>query len=117
MNAPALGYIVGGSEQVEIADRFRRHEWGAELTMAEEVARVFGGEVSTTDAAHQVAKIVGADFRVVIYPHRTSARNYHLRVRDEGSKNRQAAERLMIALDHAAGFNCTFSRKRGGGKA
>lgn len=49
---------------------------------------------------------------LVFYPHKTSAGHYHIRVRDQGSKNKAEAKRLMWELDEAAGFNCTFSKKR-----
>lgn len=49
---------------------------------------------------------------LIFYPHRTTARNYHLRVRDGGSKDQARAIRLMDELDKAAGYNCTFRRKR-----
>ena len=48
---------------------------------------------------------------LIFYRHRTSARNYHVRVRDGGSKDRERADQLMAELDKAAGFNCTFTRK------
>lgn len=47
--------------------------------------------------------------RVVFYPHRTSAGNYHLRVRDAGSKDKALADRIMQLLDDAVS-GCTFSR-------
>ena len=108
----STGYIGGGSDLIEIDPRFRKNKsWGAELTLAQHVVAAFEAEVSMSDAAHQVAKIIGPDFKLVLYPHRTSAMNYHLRVRDEGSKNKVQAEAVMTALDSGAGFNCTFSRK------
>lgn len=109
----ATGYVGGGSEPIEIAVRYRKLKaWGAELTLAQRVAETFGANVVMSDAAHQVAKIVGPDFKAVLYPHRTTAMNYHMRVRDEGSRNKAQVEALMNALDRAAGSNCTFSRKR-----
>ena len=108
----ATAYVAGGSEPITIHPRWKREKsWPAEMTIAEDVADAFGAEVVVSSAAHQVAKIVGADFKVVLYPHRTTARNYHLRVRDEGSKNLVKASAVMDALDRAAGSNCTFSRK------
>lgn len=108
----AFGYIGGGSEPIRIADRFRKEKsWAAELTLAEQVSAAFGGEVVLSDAAHQIAKILGPDFKIVLYPHRTTAGNHHVRVRDESSKSKSSAEAVMTELDRAAGFNCTFSRK------
>ena len=48
---------------------------------------------------------------LVFYPHRSSASNYHIRVRDQGSKDKIRASELMKMLDDGAGYNCTFSHK------
>lgn len=48
---------------------------------------------------------------LVFYPHKTTAGNRHLRVRDQGSKNKPLAAELMAALDSGAGHTCTFSSK------
>ncbi|HEY1772485.1 MAG TPA: hypothetical protein VGH91_04755 [Gammaproteobacteria bacterium] len=49
---------------------------------------------------------------LVFYPHRTSARNYHIRVRSNGSNYGDEADRLMKLLDEGSGFNCTFTHNR-----
>jgi hypothetical protein len=105
------GYVGGGSEIIDIDPRFRKlKQWAAELSLAARVAADYGGDVSVSDSAYQIGKVVGSDYRIVIYPHKTSAGNYHARVRDENSKNKSRANEVMSALDRAAGFNCTFSR-------
>lgn len=48
--------------------------------------------------------------RIVFYPHRTSAGNYHLRVRDGGSKDKALADHVMKLLDDAVPHDCTFTR-------
>jgi hypothetical protein len=48
---------------------------------------------------------------LVFYPHRTSSYNKHIRVRDNGSKDKKDAYNLMHLLDEKAGSNCTFSHK------
>lgn len=53
---------------------------------------------------------------IVFYPHKTSAGNYHIRVRDQGSKDKALAVKIMDELDSAAGYNCTFTRKLNLGK-
>lgn len=69
-------------------------------------------ELFLTDAPYQIAKIIGSDFKIVVYPHKTSAGNIHLRVRDEGSKNKLRAAEVMRSLDdiEAYRYNCTFGR-------
>lgn len=47
---------------------------------------------------------------LVFYPHRTSAGNYHIRVRDQGSSDKKKAGELMEQLD-ALEHTCTFTRK------
>jgi hypothetical protein len=48
---------------------------------------------------------------IVFYPHKTSAGNYHVRVRGEGSISKEKEKTIMDFLDIAAGSNCTFRRK------
>ncbi len=51
------------------------------------------------------------DVSLVFYPHKTSAGNYHMRVRNQGSKSKIEAKRIMRILDFYAGYNCTFTHK------
>jgi len=83
--------------------------WKDDLDIAFAFAAENGVQLFLSDAPYQVAKLVGDDVKLVIYPHKTTAFNYHLRIRDEGSKNRLRALQIMKGLDAAAGFNCTFS--------
>lgn len=48
---------------------------------------------------------------LVFYPHKTSAGNHHIRVRDQGSRDKALARELMRRLDEAAGYNRTFTQK------
>lgn len=48
---------------------------------------------------------------LVFYPHKTTANNRHIRVRDNGSKDKTRAAELMTSLWAAHGYECTFSRK------
>lgn len=52
--------------------------------------------------------------RIVFYPHKTSAMNHHLRVRDEGSKDKKRFKQLIARLYVGSGLTCTFSIKHGG---
>ncbi|MEH6566218.1 MAG: hypothetical protein V7756_12890 [Halopseudomonas sp.] len=53
---------------------------------------------------------------LVFYLHKTSAGNYHVRVRNQGSKDQKLAKVLMTELDKGSGFNCTFSQNNQGYK-
>ncbi|WP_313103392.1 hypothetical protein [Brevundimonas sp.] len=85
--------------------------WRNELELAHDFAMREGLTFELSATAYQVAKIIGPDVRIVIYPHRTkSTGNVSLRVRDENSKNPDRADDLMVAMDGLVpGFN-TFSR-------
>ena len=58
-----------------------RARYQAEVEIAVAVAAEHGAEVFITDAPYQVAKVIGPTIRLVIYPHTSSARRVHLRVR------------------------------------
>lgn len=70
------------------------------------------GELSESPHDYQCFTFVGPGISLVFYPHRTSAGNYHIRVRDQRSGNVEKAIYLMKLLNEKAGSNCTFSHKR-----
>ena len=70
-----------------------------------------GGEMEESPHDYQCFTFKTGDVSLVFYPHRTTSRNYHIRVRDQGSKNKPEANRIMRMLDEGAGYNCTFTRK------
>jgi hypothetical protein len=82
--------------------------WVAEVKTAWEAKSHFGFDIVPSDDEYIVFKMIGKDFCIVAYPHRTSAMNYHLRLRDENSKNPQSAFDLIDHLDAKTGLNCTF---------
>lgn len=88
---------------------WHRSYWESDLALAAPVLARHGCALEDVTADYQTARIVGDGVRLVIYPHRTSAGNYHLRLRDEGSAKPMAAIHVAKALDKAAGYNCTFS--------
>ena len=72
----------------------------------------FGCVVERSAHMFEVFVIRGKGVQLVVYPHRTTAGNYHLRVRDNGSMDKARAAQIMRAMDEGAGLhNCTFSRK------
>jgi len=84
--------------------------WSKELEVAYAFAVRQGLAFFLTDAPYQVAKLIGDDVTLVIYPHKTSAGHRHLRVRNENSRNKPRALELMAALDAEVPGWCTFSR-------
>lgn len=72
----------------------------SDVVRAKAFAEQNGCKLYLTDAAYQVAKIIGEDVKLVIYPHRLGSGGRSLRIRNEGSANRAKADGLM----HASGF-------------
>ena len=85
--------------------------WGQDIEIVFDVAQRHGCHLEPSTDEYIIAKIIGDGVRLVLYPHKTSAKNYHLRVRDENSKNPEAAHLIVNHLDLAAGNNCTFQMK------
>lgn len=69
------------------------------------------GTLEWSSADYEAFIYMEPGVRLVFYPHRTSAGNYHIRIRSSNSKDAALADRLMRELDQAAGYCCTFSRK------
>lgn len=82
-----------------------------ELIIAHDIATEFNCDVFLSNAKYQIAKIKGDGVQLVLYPHKTTAGNHHIRIRDENSKDPKKALAIADALDKTAGFNCTFQMK------
>ena len=86
-------------------------EIDAAFNSAKELLKNEAGEISESPYDYQCFTYKSQDVCLVFYPHRTSARNYHIRVRNQGSKNKEKAEKLMKMLDEGSGYNRIFSKK------
>jgi hypothetical protein len=73
-------------------------QWRSEIQTAIIVSERHSCHVHLSRHDHQVVKIIGPGIQLVLYPHRTSARNYHIRVRDEASKDVDATRALVKEL-------------------
>jgi hypothetical protein len=82
-----------------------------EFELAANILANDGGLLEWSMHDYQAFTYKGDGVSLVFYPHKTSALNYHLRVRDNGSKNKAKANRLMKKLDDGTGYNCTFTKK------
>ncbi len=89
----------------------KRLPYEEEFAIAEKVLAQYGGVLARSTAQYEAFTFRSRDVALIFYPHRTSAGNYHLRVRDNGSRDKKLADALMRKLDAAAGNNCTFTRK------
>lgn len=74
------------------------------------------GELSWGVHDYEAMVFASPDVRLIFYPHKTSAGNYHLRIREQGSKDKERAEFLMDRLQIGSGHSCTFqtARQHGG---
>lgn len=101
-----------------IAGKYHKY-FKEEFRMADLCLKAFGAFASTgsklvwseTDyVAFRFLSPTGID--LIFYPHKVKGTgNVHIRVRDQGRRDKFTANRLMVLLDIASGHNCTFSRK------
>lgn len=97
----------------------KREPWADEVSWATAICAPLGCSVVRSDANYEIAKVRGDGVSLVLYPHRTTAMNYHVRVRNNGSKDKAKAGRVMQALNRGEGLpeeiadqirvSCTFS--------
>ncbi len=100
----------------------RKHPWQREIDQATAICAPLGYVVVISNHDYEIATVKGDGVQLVIYPHTVSStRNQHARVRDNGSKDKAKARRVMAALYTGEGlpkeeadlihFSCTFSWK------
>jgi len=92
--------------------KYEEKELKKEFGIAKEILASEKLEFIDINKNYILFKIKGADFSIVAYPHKTSAGNRHIRVRDENSKNKVEAKRIMNTLFEKSGNNCRFWHKR-----
>ena len=85
-----------------------KSDWMREYKKAHDVLNI---EPEWVLKDYIVFRIRGGDYTLVGYPHKTTAGNYHLRIRDENSKNKYKAVLAMKKLDEST-IGCTFSVKK-----
>ena len=85
-----------------------------EFKQAEEILAGRGGKVEWSTNDYQAFTYREPGVCLVFYPHKTSAGNYHVRVRNQGSKEAPLAKRLMRELYVQSGHSCSFTQNNGG---
>lgn len=108
---PSLDYLAS-DEQMTRRRMGEYYPYGDELRLLAKYARRHDCTLDLCNPSaptYQVAKFRTEGVSLVIYPHKTSAGNYHLRVRNENSKNKELAAWIMRDLYKESGLNCTFS--------
>ena len=100
----------------------KRHPWQREIDDATMICTAIGCKVDVSNHDYEIATVKGDGVQLLIYPHTVSStRNQHARVRDNGSKDKARAWRVMAALYKGEGlpqpdadrvrYSCTFSWK------
>jgi len=77
-----------------------------EFEMAKERLAPLGGEVKPGEHDYQAFVYQAPGLRLIFYPHKTTAGNYHIRVRAEGKADPKQLEAAIFAL---AENTCTFN--------
>ena len=72
----------------------------------------YAGELTWSEEDYEAFLYETDNIRLIFYPHKTSANNYHIRVRDGGSKNKIRAQAIMDVIQFDLKTDCTFQQKQ-----
>lgn len=86
-------------------------KWEREYELAKKLLTGFPGSLVTATDPYVAFRYLEDGLRIVFYPHRTSAGNYHLRTRVEPCPRKAEGRAIQALLDKGAGPNCTFTWK------
>lgn len=92
----------------------RKRAWQDEFDVAALVLKDEPGALEWAADDYVAFRYRESSARIVFYPHKTSAGHYHLRIRDEGSKDKPRFADLARRLYLGSGHTCTFSVKNSG---
>ncbi len=85
-------------------------KYGEEYKAAKIVLSSELGKFKWLTCDYQAFTYKSDDVSLVFYPHKTTAGNHHIRVRNQNSKNKDKAYQLMKSL-YDSSFDCTFKYK------
>lgn len=83
-----------------------------EYRIATAALRSFGGALAWGTRDYEAFIYRSDTVCLIFYPHRSSAGNYSIRVRDQSSADKKRAMELMLHLRIASGFDNTFAQNR-----
>ena len=89
-----------------------RKLYAEEFGLARGILAQYGGTFKWSEYDYQAFTFTKQGVNLIFYPHKTSAGNHHLRVREQGSTDKVQAKKLLSLLDKGAGYNCTFTSNR-----
>lgn len=76
----------------------------SEFGLAKSILEDEGGHIEWGTNDYEAFLFTKPGVSLVFYPHRTTARHYHIRVRDRNSKDKAEVLRLMAKLEEAGNF-------------
>lgn len=82
-----------------------RKYWAQDRRAAEQRLAGLGGKLMDSPHDYEMWRWMHPDLTLIFYPHRTSANNYHCRVRAGYCTNRETLRKAIFAL---AENSCTF---------
>lgn len=83
----------------------RAKKWQDEIDYARQICAPLGCAVEPSLHAYEIATVKGDGVQLIIYPHKTTGTgNVSARLRNNGSKDKAAARRVMIAMKNGEGL-------------
>lgn len=86
----------------------QKRYFGREFEDAKERLKEFGGKLEPGVFDYQAFTFSMPGLRLIFYPHKTSAWNYHIRVRTEGDVDKKKLLKVLKALYRGGNQGCTF---------
>lgn len=83
----------------------KRVQWVDEVESAKIICEPLGCVVERSQHAYEIATIKGDGVSLLLYPHKVSStHNVHVRARDNGSKSKERARQVLMALASGKGL-------------
>lgn len=84
-------------------------KWIDQIRKALWAANAQGIELKLSRSDYQLARIIGKGVRLVLYPHRSTSGNYHVRIRNENSSNKALAWAIVEASELNISLKCRIA--------
>ena len=81
--------------------------YGMEFKLAKKILKDLNGKFDWSNNDYEAFTFKSDNLSLIFYPHRTSAGNYHIRVRGNGKKIKE----VLKLLYNKSGYNLTFYYK------
>lgn len=86
----------------------QRKMWAGVRAAAQTRLAGLGGKLVPSDVAHEVMRWIHPEVVLIFYPHRTTAGNYHIRIRAGRCQSRTVLGKAIMALaENSCHFQCS----------